>query len=49
MDKQLAQLVKEMRDTQKEYFSTRKKSALIRAKDLEWKVDNYLIEKYSDL
>ena len=35
-------LAKEMRDTQKEYFATRSKGALIRSKDLEKKFDGEL-------
>ncbi len=34
-------LVKEMRQAQNTYFATRKKGALIRAKELEKKVDEY--------
>lgn len=35
-------LVKEMREAQKEYFSTRAHSALVRSKDLERRVDDEL-------
>ncbi len=35
-------LVKEMRAAQKEYFSTRTHSALVKSKDLERRVDNEL-------
>lgn len=35
-------LVKEMRQAQKEYFRTRAHSALVKSKDLERRVDNEL-------
>ncbi len=35
-------LVREMRTAQKEYFRTRAHSALVRSKDLERRVDEYL-------
>lgn len=35
-------LVKEMRAAQKEYFRTRAHSALVRSKDLERRVDDYV-------
>lgn len=37
-------LVKEMRDEQKRYFTTRSQGALFSAKDLEKKVDNQIEE-----
>jgi hypothetical protein len=40
--KEFIELVREMRNAQKEYFKTRSKDALNRSKELERKVDNYL-------
>ena len=37
--------VKDMRTTQKEYFKTKARAALYKAKDLEKQVDNY-VEKF---
>lgn len=42
MNSNFAQLVKEMRDAQKEYFKHRTQSALSRSKELERKVDEEL-------
>ncbi len=39
------QLVQDMREAQKSYFSTRSKAALVRSKELEKKVDE-LIQNY---
>jgi len=41
-ESEFIKLVTEMRQAQKEYFRTRKKGALIHAKELEIKVDGYL-------
>ena len=38
----LAQLVKDMRASQKEYFRTRDKNILLQSKELERQVDNFL-------
>lgn len=35
-------LVRSMREAQKEYFSTRAHSALVKSKELERKVDDYI-------
>ena len=40
--KEFIELVREMRNAQKEYFKTRSKDVLNRSKELERKVDNYL-------
>ena len=42
--KKLAQLVQDMRNTQKRYFKTRDKDALIESKRLEAQVDKYAAE-----
>lgn len=36
------ELVREMRNAQKEYFKTRDKSVLLKSKELERKVDSFL-------
>lgn len=41
-------LVYEMRSAQKEYFCTRSKDVLQQSKQLERRVDKYLINKKSD-
>ncbi len=42
--KDFIQLVAEMRQAQRDYFQTRKQSALTKAKSLESKVDKYLAQ-----
>ena len=39
------ELVREMRDAQKEYFRTRDKNVLQRSKELERKVDTYISQR----
>lgn len=39
------ELVREMRNAQKEYFKTRDKSVLLKSKELERKVDSFLAHK----
>lgn len=39
------ELVREMRNAQKEYFKTRDKSALLKSKELERKVDSFLTQQ----
>jgi hypothetical protein len=41
---QFLELVREMRFTQKQYFRDRTQSALTKAKELEGRVDKYLLE-----
>lgn len=42
--KDFIELVRDMRQVQKEYFATRKKTALFAAKEIERKVDEYLMK-----
>lgn len=39
------ELVREMRNAQKEYFKTRDKNVLLKSKELERKVDAYLSQQ----
>lgn len=39
------ELVREMRNAQKEYFKTRDKNVLLKSKELERKVDAYLAQQ----
>lgn len=39
------ELVREMRNAQKEYFKTRDKSVLLKSKELERKVDSFLTQR----
>lgn len=39
------ELVREMRDAQKEYFRTRDKNVLLKRKELERKVDSFLAQQ----
>ncbi len=41
--KEFAQLVKSMRENQKEYFKTRRPSAMYASKELERKIDKEII------
>lgn len=42
--KEFVELVREMRNAQKEYFKTRDKNVLQRSKELERKVDSFLAQ-----
>lgn len=39
------ELVREMRNAQKEYFKTRDKNILLKSKELERKVDSFLTQR----
>lgn len=39
------ELVREMRNAQKEYFKTRDKNVLLKSKELERKVDSFLAQQ----
>lgn len=39
------ELVREMRNAQKEYFKTRDKNVLLKSKELECKVDSFLTQR----
>ena len=43
--KQFIELVREMRNAQKEYFKTRDKDVLLKSKELERKVDSFLAQQ----
>ena len=43
--KEFIELVREMRNAQKEYFKTRDKSVLLKSKELERKVDAFLTQQ----
>lgn len=42
------ELVRAMRDAQKEYFKTRDNKVLLRSKELERKVDSYLLQQVNN-
>lgn len=42
------ELVREMRNAQKEYFKTRDKNVLLKSKELERKVDTFVSQKVAN-